>query len=254
MTTLLLRLAGPMQSWGTRSRFTERDCGGEPSKSGVIGLLCAALGKPRAEDPADPRFPSLAELAALKLGVRVDREGVVQRDYQTAGGGCLAGEHYGVARARGVGGDTVTSVRHFIADAQYLVGLEGDPTLLRRLAAALAAPTWPLSLGRRSYLPDPPVYLPDGLREEPLLQALSDYPWLARTDAEAEAMRARAAAALAAGEPLLLRCVIDAPPGGDAELRCDVPLSFAERQFAPRSVRTVWLPLTPDLVREDICA
>ena len=47
MSVLLMRLAGPMQSWGTRSRFSNRDTGLEPSRSGVIGLLCAALGRPR---------------------------------------------------------------------------------------------------------------------------------------------------------------------------------------------------------------
>ena len=57
MKTLLMRLAGPMQSWGTQSQFRERDTGLEPSKSGVIGLLCAALGRPREE--------SVADLAAL---------------------------------------------------------------------------------------------------------------------------------------------------------------------------------------------
>ncbi|MCC6313005.1 MAG: type I-E CRISPR-associated protein Cas5/CasD, partial [Thermomicrobiales bacterium] len=75
MHTLLLRLAGPMQAWGTQSRFTERDTGLEPSKSGVIGLLCAALGRERT-DPVD-------DLAALTMAVRVDIEGVVRRDFQT---------------------------------------------------------------------------------------------------------------------------------------------------------------------------
>lgn len=44
MSTLLMRLAGPLQSWGTTSRFDQRDTGKEPSKSGVIGLMAAALG------------------------------------------------------------------------------------------------------------------------------------------------------------------------------------------------------------------
>ena len=47
MAVLLLRLAGQMQSWGTQSRFSNRDTDLEPSKSGVIGLLCAAMGIPR---------------------------------------------------------------------------------------------------------------------------------------------------------------------------------------------------------------
>jgi CRISPR system Cascade subunit CasD len=53
MATLLFRLCAPIQSWGTQSRFLARDTGLEPSKSGVIGLICAALGKPREERVGD---------------------------------------------------------------------------------------------------------------------------------------------------------------------------------------------------------
>ena len=72
MSTLLLRLAGPMQSWGTQSRFTIRDSGLEPSKSGVIGLLCAALGKPRTEE-AGASEPTLEELANVAVFMASDR-------------------------------------------------------------------------------------------------------------------------------------------------------------------------------------
>src|SRR5438045_450395 len=100
--TLLLRLAGPMQSWGTNSRFKIRDTGLEPSKSGIIGLLCCALGKPRDETHLDNRDkPSLETLAALRMGVRVNCEGVMKRDYQTAGGAHRLGQRYGVAKASG---------------------------------------------------------------------------------------------------------------------------------------------------------
>jgi CRISPR system Cascade subunit CasD len=47
MLTLLLRMRAPMMSWGDHSRFTIRDTRREPTKSAVIGLLCAALGRPR---------------------------------------------------------------------------------------------------------------------------------------------------------------------------------------------------------------
>ena len=65
MDTLLIRLIAPMQSWGVQSNYTVRDTGLEPSKSGVIGLLCAALGRPREADVAD--------LTAVRMGVRIDR-------------------------------------------------------------------------------------------------------------------------------------------------------------------------------------
>lgn len=44
MATLLLRLAAPLQSWGADSKFETRKTNREPTKSGVIGLLAAALG------------------------------------------------------------------------------------------------------------------------------------------------------------------------------------------------------------------
>ncbi len=42
MTTIpiiILRLTGPMQSWGINSRWNFRDTSTEPTKSGIIGLL-----------------------------------------------------------------------------------------------------------------------------------------------------------------------------------------------------------------------
>ena len=228
MSTLLLRLAGPMQSWGTQSRFSIRDTGLEPSKSGVIGLLCAALGRPRSEPVAD--------LAGLAMGVRVDRGGVLKMDYQTAGGTHLRGDMYGVAKASGGRPDTVQSNRYYLADASFLVGLEStdNEALLRELDAALAEPVWQLFLGRKSYVPGVPVRLPDeppegpGLRDLPLKQALREYPWPVGMP---NAIRDR---------PQRVRLVLEGTESG-AELRRDVPISFDTRQFAVRTVQTIWI-------------
>jgi CRISPR system Cascade subunit CasD len=149
--TLLIRLCGPMQSWGTQSRFIYRDTGSEPSKSGVIGLLCAALGKPRRETAGNSN-PTLGELAELRMGVRVDREGALECDCHTA---------EDVAEAHGKGRRTVQSWRYFLADADFLVGLERGKNLLERLNAALASPVWHLYLGRKSFVPSLPVWLPN---------------------------------------------------------------------------------------------
>ncbi len=71
MSTLLLRLAGPLQAWGTESRFNTRQTGPLPSKSGVIGLLAAALGLSRDAD--------LSALRELRFGVRTDQSGELLR-------------------------------------------------------------------------------------------------------------------------------------------------------------------------------
>lgn len=218
MTTLLLRLCGPMQSWGTRSRFTERDTELEPSKSGVIGLLCAALGWPRERD--------VSPLATLRMGVRVDREGTMARDYHTAGGGPGGG----IVRASGsLSRDAVLSNRYYLAGADFLVGLEGERGLLEEIEAALRAPAWQLSLGRKSFVPSVPVYLPrGGLREAGLRDALENEPWplMPSTWVRRE------------GTPVL-RLVLEATfADQDVELRMDQPLgaAFRDRTFGPRPI------------------
>ena len=222
MNTLLLRLAGPMQSWGTQSRFTVRETGLEPSKSGVIGLLCAALGRGRSE--------RLDDLATLRMGVRVDSPGVMKLDYHTAGGGRLPGGHpYGVRRASGGSGDTVLSNRYYLADADFLVGIESeDINLLRRLDDALRNPVWQLCLGRKAFVPGVPVYLPKGFREgERLEDALTKHPW-PQWDVDVPVIRDR---------PDGLRLSIEDIDG--EEVRMDQPTgaSFQTRHFLPRRVK-----------------
>lgn len=212
-TTLLLRCAGPMQSWGTRSRFSYRDTEAEPSKSGVIGLVAAALGRERTAD--------LADLSALRMAVRIDRAGHVETDYQTA---------LGVAKADGSGHQDVLSWRSYLADASFLVALEGDRALLERIDAALASPRWPLCLGRKSFVPGEPVRVPEGLLHG--LDAL-------------EALRAHAWPTQRRGEPLAeLAVLVECIPGEEGDARLDVPLSFAlgARRFGERRVRRIHLP------------
>lgn len=140
--TLLLRLEGPMQSWGYRSRFDYRDTALEPTRSGVIGLICAAMGIARGEE--------ILRFNSIRMGVRVDKEGRPERDYHTA---------LGVIKADGKGTDTVVSYRDYLADASFTVGLQSeDLQLLRNIADALQRPQWPLFLGRKAFpLAVPPL-------------------------------------------------------------------------------------------------
>ena len=150
MSTLLLRLAGPMQSWGTDSKFDVRRTGREPSKSGVIGLVAAALGIARQDREA------LQTLNGLRFGVRVDREGAMLRDYHIA------------RTAKDV---AYVTHRYYLSDAEFVAGLESDDrALLARIAQALQAPAFPLYLGRRSCPPVGRVFLK--ISDEPLEAAL----------------------------------------------------------------------------------
>jgi CRISPR system Cascade subunit CasD len=167
---LLLRLEGPLQSWGGRSRWDVRDTQTEPTKSGIIGLLGCALGYPtgdrRLQDELD---------AGLRFGVRVEHPGRVLEDYQTVTDFLPTAEgsykHTGTKTATSleslranpdVRPATIISPRFYLEDAAFLVGLEGTDVapldLLRRCADALQRPTWPLFLGRKACVPTRPIF------------------------------------------------------------------------------------------------
>jgi CRISPR system Cascade subunit CasD len=190
-----------MQSWGTQSRFSNRDTGLEPSRSGVIGLLCAALGWPRDR--------SLADFAPLKMAVRVDREGRLMRDYHTA-------QNVRRADTSKTPQETVLSERFYLADANFLVGLEGDRPFLKGLDTAVRTPVWVLSLGRKAFVPSLPIAA--GIQDNgDLLEVLKFAP------PPGGRRRFVKEVAYAQGEP-----------------RLDVPLSFfsRDRKFAVRHVIT----------------
>lgn len=221
MPTLLLRLVGPMQSWGTTSRFDQRDTGKEPSKSGVVGLLAAAMGIDR------ENWDDLQPLTHLSMGVRHDRPGVPKRDYQTAG--CASGDR--IKKADGSQSDDgVVSQRFYLADAAFLVGLAGnDRVLLEKIHAALRDPVWPQALGRKSYVPSEPIWMEHAVQDAPLRETLIRWPWIATTR-KWEMLP----------EKLLISMESE---DGSGVLKMDQVLSsFAERRFSARFVRSEWIP------------
>ncbi|MCW5961311.1 MAG: type I-E CRISPR-associated protein Cas5/CasD [Pyrinomonadaceae bacterium] len=223
--TLLLRLKAPMQSWGVSSRFSIRDTGKEPSKSGVIGLLCAALGISR--DEANLENEQFKKLTKLKMNIRVLREGVMQKDYHTA---------QNVAKAAGGTKPTELSDRWFLADADFLVGLESeDFSFLENLQNALKKPKWQLFLGRKAFVPSVPVYFRNGVltneTDECFLKSKTVEKTLVEHDKDSNFQKPKYV-----GKQRLICEPKDGEDG--AEVRQDVPLDFAKRLFSLRRVRT----------------
>ncbi|NIH83760.1 type I-E CRISPR-associated protein Cas5/CasD [Amycolatopsis granulosa] len=209
MSVLLLRLAAPLQSWGTSSRFTRRTTDRAPSKSGIIGLLAAAAGRRRTD--------SIEDLATLRFGVRLDQPGHVERDFHTA---------------RPIDGSAPLplSYRFYLADAVFLAVVEGEEQFLTTLHEALRRPVFPLYLGRRSCPPSGPLTL--GVRNQTLEDALAGTPWQASPRIQ---QKHRAAT-------VTLDTAVDAPLGEQAQdvsyLVQDEPVTFApeHRQHAWRTV------------------
>ncbi len=215
MRSVLIRLEGPLQAWSTQIKLGIRDTDREPSKSGILGLVGAALGMARDDDEI------LAELRQLILAVRVDRPGSLLRDYHTAGGGQFRGKPYLVFGAK----DCVPSHRYYLQDASFLAALGGDDDLVTRVGEALESPRWPLFLGRRACVP---WVLPfAGFVQGDPRAAIHSAPPADRADAGP------------------LRAVVEVAPGEDGEPRYDVPLSFAEgdRRYGVRYVLTEWVDM-----------
>ena len=213
-STLGLVLAGPLQSWGTSSRFATRSTSMEPSKSGVLGLLAAAQGRPRTAE--------IQDLVALRFGVRVDQPGSLVRDFQTE------------RRTETVrGGTKVVSLplshRYYLEDAVFVAAVEGPTSLIEDLAHAIRSPRFPLYLGRRACPPAGPL-IPD-VQAKSLEAVLEAFPYSA-SDRRASRQ----------GPEVRLPVVRDPLPGERASSsEQDVPISYdpAHRRYAKRdTVRT----------------
>jgi len=241
---LLLRLAGPLQSWGDASRFNRRDTRPEPTKSGVVGLLAAALGRSRESDVSD--------LADLAMAVRVDQPGSLARDYHTVSDYREIPLKQSGVNAKGIQKltsppkKTHVTVRYYLQDAAFLVGLAGEANLISELAEAIRRPAFPLALGRRSCPPTQPLYL--GVHDGALLTVLQEQPWIAADAARAELLRH------SGRKPPFIDLPVTVDDEQGSEIRNDRPVSFdpRARQFTERRVRHVSMRIPTGIPDPDV--
>lgn len=157
---LALLLDAPLQSWGFESRFQRRTTGLHPTKSGVIGLICAAMGL--GKDSPEERA-TLRKLAALKMiSIAIQREQVNRWTGEKSELAVRRLEDFhtvlNTRRASGkMNDDPVVTRRQYLLDARFGVILTGNRLLLQRMATALADPVWGVWFGRKSCIPAEPI-------------------------------------------------------------------------------------------------
>ncbi|HOW64859.1 MAG TPA: type I-E CRISPR-associated protein Cas5/CasD [Candidatus Paceibacterota bacterium] len=146
----------PLQSWGFASRFQRRATGLFPTRSGVFGLVCAAMGLPKG--PATDA--KLQQFSGTRLtlrqfprcaGQKLDSPLLVQRleDFHTV---------LNTRRASGaMNPDPVITRRQYLLEARFGLRLSGGRDLLEPVAAAIRDPRWGVWLGRKSCLPAAPL-------------------------------------------------------------------------------------------------
>lgn len=179
---LVLRLQGPLMSFGGVTVDEKRPTHPLPTQSQLTGLVANALGWRAREGE---RLNRLQE--RLIFGARQDRPGEVMVDYQNAhiSQKEVAWRWRADAPLKRKGGQVETNVqrwRHYIADGAVTVALtlepaSGEPTL-EQVSMALQRPARPLFLGRIGCPPARPIHLGDTVQADSAHQALRLIPAL----------------------------------------------------------------------------
>lgn len=156
---LALLLDAPLQSWGFQSRFQRRTTGLHPTKSGVIGMICAAMGLAKGSYAEKEWLPKLVELTMTSIAIARDYPRL--EDFHTTGGGYDKKTQPQFVPRKASGGpcdNPTVSRRQYLADAKFGVILTGDRTLLEQVAAKLQDPVWGVWFGRKSCIPAAPIH------------------------------------------------------------------------------------------------
>lgn len=164
---LALLLDAPLQSWGFSSRFQRRITGLHPTKSGVIGLISAAMGLAKGSAEERTMLPELSKLKMSSIAIPRQQtnawtgettELAARRleDFHTVGGGYDKETQRQSIPRKASGGpcdNPTVSRRQYLNDARFGVILVGDRFVLERAAAALQDPIWGVWLGRKNCIP-----------------------------------------------------------------------------------------------------
>ena len=173
---LLLNMYGPLQSYGIYSRHLIRYTDRMPTKSAVVGMLCAALGINSRTERFSPI--KLLDLINLKMAIRLDRPGTLLTDFHTIQDVALVGTPQNKCDSikKSTHQQVVVTKRQYIQDAQFLVALQGPKEVLTAVVSALDNPKWFLSLGRKS-CPVPPDMVVGLYEDDDICSFLASQPW-----------------------------------------------------------------------------
>lgn len=171
---ILLWFEAPLQSWGFDSKFGRRDTLAFPTRSGVLGLVCSALGAGGAQRELLAEFAPLRQTAVSyarcteKKGkvVKHDREPLL-RDFHMVGAGYDTNDPWQALlepyksdgkRRTSDGGGAKMTYRYYLQDAAFAVAFGVPDDRAESVAEALRNPTWDIYLGRKNCVPTDFVY------------------------------------------------------------------------------------------------
>ena len=216
---LSLWLDAPLMSWGFSSRFQRRTTALHPTRSGILGMICAAVGVDKGSDAERKLLARMESVGMTLLTVRrqkADGQELLKirrlEDFHT------------VLNTRSaenkIKKDAVITHRQYLMDARFGVILAGDGATLTEVSAGLQNPRWGVWFGRKNCIPAAPVVINGVVPcREDAVAAL-----------ERVANRSVAGAAL-------IEEVESFADGTDTLM--DVPVNFKTREFKSRRIRQV---------------
>ena len=88
-SALAFLLDAPLQSWGTCSKFNHRETEAHPSKSGIIGMIAAAMGIDKHAPGEAEAIQGLSKLSFSAYRLAKPGDTLVRRlsDFHNVGGG-----------------------------------------------------------------------------------------------------------------------------------------------------------------------
>jgi CRISPR system Cascade subunit CasD len=166
---LLLWLEAPLQSWGFDSKFGRRDTLKFPTRSGVLGLLCAALGYSGEQKEFLAQMSSKQQLVVSYLRNDEKKQTITPEpllmDFQMVGSGYDDSDPWQSLLIpktsegkKAVGGGSKMTYRYYLQDARFAVVLECSQAESTLFSEALQNPMYDLFLGRKNCVPTEFIY------------------------------------------------------------------------------------------------
>lgn len=228
MSCALLWLEAPLQSWGHDSRYGRRATLPFPTRSGIMGLLCCAMGR------GGEQRQWLAQMRSMPLAIaayaRKDAGFTPQlRDFHMVGSGYDKNDSWqdlmilkrsdGSRPSNSPG--TRLTLRFYLQDMAFAAILALPESLAEEIIQGLKQPVWPICLGRKCCIP-------------------ADAVWRGEFASFEDAFAKANAIAEAKNRKETLRALEEENPEGEAMILADVPLCFGPyKEYAEREVTVI---------------
>ena len=134
-SNIVLFFDSPLLSWGYESQFYEkRKTASHPTKSAITGLICAARGIEKDNEP------EIAKIAGLRLTT-----------YSFGNPERMIDFHI-------VQPIQAVTKREYLQECKFAAILTGEATFIQEIANKLINPVWMLYIGRKACVPASPIF------------------------------------------------------------------------------------------------